>query len=155
MSKHSQNKQSQPSYIRHSVLLLKEGLAAIRTSTVGQTGKRSETPKVLINGELVNAKSLRLKTFYHHGTKCVKCKLQASFFALERNQTEETYHMNMWGVNSTGEEILFTHDHTLARSLGGKDNINNTKTMCYTCNQEKAVLERELLKERNKSLKTT
>lgn len=150
MSSHKTKKVVQPIYIRHSILSIEEGLAAIKMSIVDHAGKRSEIPKVLINGEMVNTKSLRLKTFYQHGTRCTKCKLRASFFALERNQTVLGYHMNLWGINADGKEVLFTHDHTLARSLGGKDNINNTKTMCYKCNQEKAVGEQKLFNERNK-----
>ncbi|MNE07882.1 hypothetical protein D3C80_1005220 [compost metagenome] len=30
--------------------------------------------------------------------------------------------------------MLFTHDHTLARSLGGTDDASNTTTMCAKCN---------------------
>ena len=34
--------------------------------------------------------------------------------------------------------ILFTKDHILPRSKGGKNWLQNYQTMCYNCNQEKA-----------------
>lgn len=56
------------------------------------------------------------------------------------------YHLNLWGVKD-GEEVLFTHDHVLARGLGGKDNLDNTQTMCCYCNWEKGDLEAILANE--------
>src|ERR1035437_5984742 len=54
------------------------------------------------------------------------------------------YHLNMWGVDDQNEEVLFTHDHTHARGLGGRDILDNSETMCCFCNWEKGVQEQIL-----------
>lgn len=94
-------------------------------------------------GQQVNCVSLRLRTFALKGTVCSKCALAATHFALEKtnhpSHADGPYHLNLWGVDSEGKEILFTHDHTLARSLGGADNLSNTTTMCEPCNSKKAI----------------
>lgn len=90
------------------------------------------------------SKGSRLKTFFHHGTKCSACGLEAKFYAVERPAHEKDdfpYHLNLWGIDEKGEEVLFTHDHTLARSAGGKDDISNTTTMCRPCNFAKSLVE--------------
>jgi hypothetical protein len=46
--------------------------------------------------------------------------------------------------------VLFTHDHTLARGLGGADAIENTTTMCSPCNQKKSRLEGALANRRHR-----
>jgi hypothetical protein len=69
--------------------------------------------------------------------------LEAKYFALEKTLEKDPYHLNLYGVKN-GKEVLFTHDHTLARSLGGRDNISNTTTMCTHCNFEKSKGERVL-----------
>lgn len=52
---------------------------------------------------------------------------------------------DLWSVDDEGDERLFTHDHIIARSLNGKDDITNTQTMCSPCNAEKSIAEREQL----------
>lgn len=90
------------------------------------------------------SKGTRLKTFFEHGTECSACGLQASFYAVERPAHETgdfPYHLNLWGIDGKGQEVLFTHDHTLARSAGGKDHTSNTTTMCSPCNFAKSLVE--------------
>lgn len=100
---------------------------------------------MLVSGEEVRVGSLRMRTFREKGHVCSCCGLEASFYAVERHkrraENTNTYHFNLWGVNSNGHEVLFTHDHTLARSLGGKDHISNTTTMCSPCNNKKGAQE--------------
>ncbi len=84
--------------------------------------------------------SQRYHTFLK-GTECVTCGLKATFFALERfkkdDQTPEgRAHFNLYGVQGT-REILFTKDHTTPRVHGGKDVLDNYKTMCSRCNKQK------------------
>lgn len=90
------------------------------------------------------SKGMRLRTFFVHGTKCSACGLEASHYAVERPAHESgdfPYHLNLWGFDANGQEVLFTHDHTLARSAGGKDAISNTTTMCSPCNFTKSLVE--------------
>jgi hypothetical protein len=119
--------------------------------------KYKEGKYEFIPGIRTNIKSLRLKTFAVKGTSCSKCGIQATHFAIENNHRNldtdrgeySGYHLNMWAIKD-GEEILMTHDHTIARGLGGEDGINNTSTMCHDCNTKKAVEEsREAQRRRN------
>jgi hypothetical protein len=53
------------------------------------------------------------------------------------NSNPEKYHLNMYGIDANGEEVLFTVDHIVPESKGGKRHLNNLQTMCYPCNQRK------------------
>lgn len=101
-------------------------------------------PTVEIEGNKVNINhSLRLRTFLKTGTRCHGCGLEATHFAIERgirNKEGTPYHLNLWGGISP-DEIMFTHDHLIARGLGGKDSIKNTTTLCKPCNSRKSTLE--------------
>ena len=123
-------------YDRHSVANIADVISWIN-GAIGSARK----PKVEINGKMVGVSSLRLQTFAKKGTTCAKCGAEASYFALERDlchaASESGYHLNLWGVDADGDPMLFTHDHILARALGGKDHIDNTQTMCCHCNWEK------------------
>lgn len=127
-------------YERLTTLPISEVIKVIKS----MAGQRKA--KVELAGQLVNCTSLRLRTFASKGTVCSKCGLKATHFALERTNhpthANSPYHLNLWGVKD-GREILFTHDHTLARSLGGADNLTNTTTMCEPCNSSKAVGEQK------------
>lgn len=91
--------------------------------------------------------SLRLRTFAVKGTRCAACDLEASHFAIEKSRgVNENYHINLWGIKD-GREVLFTHDHILARSLGGADNMANSQPMCSPCNGKKSKLEQNILKQ--------
>lgn len=111
-------------YIRKETLSLEDGLKKINT----------------------DVSSLRLKTFATKGTCCSYCGLQATHFALEKCKGSklDRYHMNLWGVRNE-QEILFTHDHVHARSLGGADTIDNSVTACEKCNSRKSKYENRLL----------
>ncbi len=93
-----------------------------------------------IGGFEVNTKSMRLKTFTYKGTTCACCGLQASFFALERGTATaegSRPHLNLWGVNEEGEEVLFTQDHIKPLAKRGQDTLANSQTMCGPCNWAK------------------
>lgn len=122
-------------YHRKTTISIEEGLAHVVAAQ----------DTVTIDGVLVSAKSRsqRLPTFVRCGTTCVTCGLQASYFAVEMSkyQKAKRWHLNLYGVNAEGKEILFTHDHVLARSVGGADDQTNTQTMCDPCNAHKATYE--------------
>lgn len=150
-----------PGYERHSITTLEVGLALIEKHRHLPT-----KPKIRehVNGVAVTVTSLRLRTFLLKGTRCSCCGLEGQFFALERSLMSEKakeqyarkhgtpypnqpYHLNLYGFNPyLGEEVLFTHDHTLARSLGGADDLSNTTTMCGPCNWRKGQVEGTLAK---------
>lgn len=67
---------------------------------------------------------------------CVTCGLIASHFAIEKDWGGHRYHMNMYG-NENGREILFTKDHIIPKSKGGKNIMSNYQVMCAPCNIQK------------------
>lgn len=98
------------------------------------------------SGHWVGVSSLRMKTFGRAawsstGLKCVSCGIKGKFFAVEQSPGQESHHLNLYGVNDDGEEVLFTHDHIIARALGGADNLSNAQVMCSPCNHKKGLIE--------------
>ncbi len=125
-------------YIRYEVVPLNEFLAEIYQYW-NKTGTHIQRP----NGKWVGCTSLRLKTFargakQNNGViKCVGCDLEATHFAVESSPGQIHTHMNLYGMKN-GAEVLFTHDHILARGLGGADDLSNTQVMCAPCNSYKS-----------------
>jgi hypothetical protein len=111
--------------------------------------------KVELMGVRVTVTGTRLMTF-SRGLTCSCCGLAATHFAIERDKIAPPntgWHLNLYG-ELDGLEILFTHDHTLARALGGSHhNPNNLTTMCLPCNAAKAVGEGEIARARQKRMK--
>ncbi len=109
---------------------------------LGKPVKQKPTARTEIGGALVNVDGLRLATFKHSGLVCTSCGIKGEFFGIEKfaSSRDEIYHLNLYGLDPvTGLDVLMTHDHTLARSAGGNDDLSNTTTMCSPCNSEKAI----------------
>lgn len=98
-----------------------------------------EITAVELCGHKVNVTSLRLRNFVKSQT-CISCGMIATHFAVEANSGNQ-WHLNLWASRPGKEEMLFTHDHTLARGLGGEDSEENTTTMCSKCNFQKSRAE--------------
>ncbi|MNE15918.1 hypothetical protein D3C76_212610 [compost metagenome] len=131
-------------YQRLGVVSIEEVRA--RQKLVVQCSPKDQ-PRTELFGKQVKlfSRGTRLRTFYSRGTKCSACGLKASYYAVERPVHEHDdfpYHLNLWGLDKKGNEVLFTHDHTLARSAGGADNVSNTTTMCSPCNFAKSLVEK-------------
>lgn len=94
--------------------------------------------KVDFYGDRIKPNSQRYQTFYYKGCTCVKCGLKASYFEKDRMSNETSYHLNLYGVDSQGNEVMFTKDHILPKSKGGKDYITNYQPMCERCNVNKS-----------------
>lgn len=132
-------------------LSIEEGLSLI----IDVRSIHSWTERPEVHGAACRRNGLRLMTFKHKGIGCVKCGIKGSFFAIERTPDRlvvnrdafscEPYHMNLYAVGERGEEILMTHDHILARALGGKDTLENSQPMCEKCNSRKGSLEQKLV----------
>jgi 5-methylcytosine-specific restriction endonuclease McrA len=133
-------------YIRLKKCPIEDTLKAIKEHKDAMTyaDKKERNKRVDIEGVKVKLSSLRLITFATYGTECADCGIQASHFAFERHPVDENYHLNLWAVCEDGTEVLMTHDHILARSLGGADHISNTQPMCMVCNFEKGKIEHKL-----------
>lgn len=96
--------------------------------------------KIMIEDIIYDLSQPCYKLFKYKGIHCVVCGLEGSFFAKERKMLENCWHLQLYGVKN-GKEIMFTKDHIKARSMGGKDSIDNLQVMCSDCNQTKAKLE--------------
>ena len=87
-----------------------------------------------IDGVKVKVTSQRYKVFQDNRV-CVNCGLEGSFLAIEKfSEDIKKYHINMYGVNKHGHEVLMTKDHIIPKSKGGKNIQSNYQTMCTKCN---------------------
>lgn len=86
-----------------------------------------------VDGFKVRPVSLRYKTFYQKGCKCVVCGKEGTHFKLCGDVTTKRRHFNLYAEDGT----LMTKDHILPRSRGGQDLVSNMQTMCTTCNAAK------------------
>ena len=84
--------------------------------------------------------SHRYELFATKGIKCVECGIEGSYFALEKDIADSTskYHLNLYGIDEGGNEVMITKDHILPKSKGGENRLSNYQPMCYKCNQKKA-----------------
>ena len=105
--------------------------------------------------------SKRLRTFARAAQAgrlyCAECGCKASFFSVDtfaHNKADFNPHLNLYGYNDAGEEVLFTHDHIVARALGGADNLSNTQVMCSPCNNRKGQFERLIAESLQKQKKS-
>ena len=103
--------------------------------------------RIQLGEDSVKINSLRLKTFARSNV-CVKCGLKGNVFAKCRHGGEKgsgAWHINLYSEPVKGKGlVLFTKDHILARSEGGKDTIDNMQTMCETCNSAKGSMDNDL-----------
>ena len=142
-------------YVRLGTITLKDACEKIleQWENSGEPDSpKWEGPKWSVQGYEVGVGSTRLKTFArhyqnHNGTiACVNCGLQASFFSIDNlaRNPQGSPHINLFGVGPDGNEVLFTHDHTVARVFGGADDLGNTRVMCSPCNSRKGTKEGKL-----------
>ena len=110
---------------------------------------------LLLGGHVVTVTGLKLRTFIHHYLKgdcsCSDkdCGIKPAYFALERANTNtklknKTAYLSLYGIDKHGNEVEFTHDHTLARCFGGANSLVNTTVMCKTCNNLKSRIEAKM-----------
>ena len=71
---------------------------------------------------------------------CVVCGLEGTKMILERHTEGVNPHFNLYGVEDS-ELILFTKDHIIPKSRGGKNELKNYNTMCVICNNIKSNFE--------------
>jgi hypothetical protein len=106
-------------------------------SHVKERGFKHRKRKVAFNGDDMNVSSLRLNTFKEHGCVCVNCGAEGTMFLKDRQCADVSWHFNLYGKDNNGDLVLFTKDHIVPKSKGGKDNIENMQTMCIECNNHK------------------
>jgi 5-methylcytosine-specific restriction endonuclease McrA len=88
----------------------------------------------------------RYLNFYHNGVVCKHCGLEGLYFWVENNTTQTSnYHLNLYGLDKHGREIMLTKDHILPKSKGGEDKLENFQVLCENCNVKKGnTLEEDL-----------
>ena len=132
-------------YNRHAVVSIDEVIRAVINQWVNLDPGKAK----MSTGHRIGVTSLRMKTFGRAAILgnmcCVGCGLEPKFFSIESfaRGKEQPPHANMYG-QIDGKDILFTHDHILARSLGGADNLKNSQVMCSPCNSKKSIGEGKL-----------
>lgn len=98
-----------------------------------------------INNHQIKTERLKYKTFIkdylNNEFCCSSCKKIPTHAVVFTNPFTNEKHLNFFGINKKNQEVLFTHDHTIARSLGGTDTLDNTTTMCNDCNSFKSAIE--------------
>lgn len=100
-------------------------------------GRRNKL-RVQINDEYtVKPFSQRYELFFTKSTTCVACGLEGTHFTLERFEHDVHAHLNLYGINEEGEEVLLTKDHIQPKSKGGLNDLSNYQTMCKSCNNAK------------------
>lgn len=120
-------------YIRKEIYSIDEVLSKVEL-------EHTKKDTILFGDDLIKMGSDRYKLFKYKGVTCVTCGLVAKFFAKERfrkNSKIISYHMNLYGIDESGNDILFTKDHIHPKKLGGVNHISNYQTMCTICNNEK------------------
>jgi len=99
---------------------------------------------IIINGKMkvisIPIGSHRYQMFVTKGIKCVNCGIEGKYFAIERGKCDNPnkFHLNLYGINKHGKEVMITKDHIIPRSKGGKNILSNYQPMCIHCNQKKA-----------------
>jgi len=93
---------------------------------------------MFIDGDKFNARSQRYVLFKTKGTVCVSCGLVATYFRKEKFPNDAGYHLNLYGIDHIGDEVLLTKDHIRAKANGGRNKLENYQTMCSPCNHHKA-----------------
>lgn len=99
--------------------------------------KLKKDAKVKLDGDIIKGNSQRYQLFFTKGTKCVCCGIEGKYFAKEKRIKDKSYHLNLYGIDNSGKEVLITKDHIIPKSKGGKDELENYQTMCIRCNENK------------------
>lgn len=93
-----------------------------------------EKAMVVINGDKIKGNSQRFQTFFTKGLKCACCGIEGKYFGKEKDFNAARYHLNLYALDESGNEVLMTKDHIVPRSKGGASELYNYQTMCVKCN---------------------
>jgi hypothetical protein len=96
---------------------------------------------------IVKMNVLRYKVF-EKNINCYGCGIVGSMFYLQQHKKmnkctkDNVAHLNLYAEDTNnindGNLILMTQDHIIPTAKGGKNILNNLKTMCAICNLNKA-----------------
>lgn len=110
-----------------------------------ETDSSDEKQMKLFEGENTLSNLLGYKVFKENGSDCICCPVKGLYFALEKTPgygktLYNNWHFNLYGKNEFGEEVMLTKDHTVPKSKGGTDELDNLKPMCMVCNSKKGSM---------------
>ena len=107
-----------------------------REHLLGNLAIRKEKNDIIVDGFNIKSISLRYKTFYQKGIKCVCCGKRGTHFKLcGDKRSPNRRHFNLYADDDT----LMTKDHIIPKARGGADMVSNMQTMCVDCNREKGA----------------
>lgn len=98
-----------------------------------EDARNKNSHDMIVDGFHVHPVSMRYMTFYQKGTTCACCGKRGTHFKLCGEPGTNRRHFNLFADDGT----LFTKDHILPASKGGKDNVANMQPMCEPCNLAK------------------
>lgn len=83
----------------------------------------------------VNMASDRYQTF-KKSSHCECCRIKGTLMVLQKfcDGPKHKAHFNLYGANDKGDMVLFTKDHIVPVSKGGKNHPDNFRTLCSRCN---------------------
>ena len=93
--------------------------------------------RISFHGDSIHMRGPRMLNFRLHGIVCVSCGMRGAFFAKEQFGDDDP-HLNLYGFNKQGSEILMTRDHIRPKAKSGTNHLFNLQPMCFTCNNGKA-----------------
>ncbi len=91
---------------------------------------------------LSNPKFILFRRYLNRYNKifCEHCGIEGKYFALEAAKNGEAeVHLNLYGIDGDGDEVLLTRDHIIPKSKGGKDACYNIQVLCLPCNKAKGA----------------
>ena len=116
---------------RKENLTIEEVYDAVKDVLFEPEGKKA---MVVINGDKIKGNSQRFQTFFTKGLKCACCGIEGKYFGKEKDFNAARYHLNLYALDESGNEVLMTKDHIVPRSKGGASELYNYQTMCVKCN---------------------
>lgn len=125
----------------HAKLALDDVLSCVAECKVVGEKRTTKAVKCMVGEQafIVNVFSLRLQTFVK-SVECAFCGVKGEFFLLVQGEKDPKAHFNLYANDPLFGHIVMTHDHIVARSIGGHDNITNTQAACIICNNIKGKL---------------
>lgn len=115
---------------------LAEVLALIEAAPAPDPYRGKVAVLVVLDGEEIKVTN-RLRT-YLKGTDCAACGAKGTHFRKTRQSDQPRPHLNLYAINTYGDEVLMTSDHIIPKSKGGSSTLGNLQPLCTTCNHNKA-----------------
>lgn len=119
---------------------VEEILPLLKTRRAGEWSPQ----RIMIDGDPINIRSSRLGTF-KNSIVCSCCGIVGKYFVKEkqiimRKGDGNFFHINLYGVDENGQEVLMTSDHIIPHCKRSCL-ANNRQTMCHKCNRAKGSRE--------------